>query len=343
MCARSCSMSAAERTNESATKSAPASQATSRSARSFSVIAGSSGRAKVTLTPLRADSGPGEMTRARTSVSVTPATLMRGTPSPITISDSAVHSRAKPSKSTFTRSSPPPSPLPVKVTVSPTSSSRGAVSPDSRSFGPCRSNSSPSVLPARSDASRTPRARRRRSSAPPWEQFTRAQSMPAATRRSSMPGGSVAGPRVARIFVRRWVITQPRLATPSTREPAALQRPPELDELARVAQRGAGHLLESAEAMAEGVRVHVQHPRRLVDAHLLVEPGAQRGVQLGAHPAERGERVEVARRERVPERLVGEDRRADREVRERERALLAEGDRGLQRPAGDGERVRHVG
>ena len=39
------------------------------------MIAGSSGRAKVTLTPLRADTGPGETTRARTSVSVTPATL----------------------------------------------------------------------------------------------------------------------------------------------------------------------------------------------------------------------------------------------------------------------------
>ena len=102
MRARSCSMSAAERTNESATKSAPASQATSRSARSFSVIAGSSGRAKVTLTPLRADSGPGRRPARAPPSSVTPATLKRGTPSPITISDSGVHSRAKPSKSTAT-------------------------------------------------------------------------------------------------------------------------------------------------------------------------------------------------------------------------------------------------
>ena len=60
-------MSAAERTNESATKSAPASTASARSATSLSVIAGSSGRAKVTLIPLRGASGPGETTRASTS------------------------------------------------------------------------------------------------------------------------------------------------------------------------------------------------------------------------------------------------------------------------------------
>src|SRR5215213_7689023 len=340
MCARSSSMSPAERTNDRATKSAPASQAISRSVRSFEVIAGSSGRAKVTLTPFRADSGPGETTRARTSVSVTPATLKRGTPSPITISDCAVHRRAKPSKSTVTRSSPPPSPLPVNVRRSPTSRSRAAVAPDNRSFGPWRSNSTPSALSVRCDAARTSRARRSRSSAPPCEQFTRAQSMPAATRRSSTPGASVAGPRVARIFVRRSVITLGSLASPSTRQPPALERPPQLHETARIAQRGARHLLEAAQPVPERVRVHVQHARGLLDAHLLVEPRSQRRVELGPHAPERVERLEVARGERVAERLVGEDRRADREVRQREGTLLPECDRGLQRTARDGERLR---
>src|SRR5688500_19721383 len=306
MCARSSSMSPAERTNDSATKSAPARQATSRSARSLSVIAGSSGRANVTLTPLRADTGPGETTRARTSVSVTPATLSRGTPSPITISDWGVQRRAKPSKSTATKPSRA-SPLPVKVTVSPTSRSRCTVSLESRSFGPWRSNSRPRCLPERSDASRTILARRSRSSPPPWEQFTRAQSIPAATSRSKTSGGSVDGPSVATIFVRRVGITIGTLASPSTREPAAFERPPELDQVARIAQRGPGHLLEATQAVAERVRVHVQHPRGLLDAHLLVEPRAQRRVELDAHAAERVERLEVAGGERVAERLVGED------------------------------------
>ena len=79
-------MSAAERTNERATKSAPTSTATARSATSLSVIAGNSGRAKVTLIPLRGASGPGETTRANTSPDCTRSTARRGTPSPITIS-----------------------------------------------------------------------------------------------------------------------------------------------------------------------------------------------------------------------------------------------------------------
>ena len=68
--ARSWSRSAAERTNESATKSASSSAASARSSTSLSVIAGSSGRAQVTLMPLRADSGPAERTRATTSPSL---------------------------------------------------------------------------------------------------------------------------------------------------------------------------------------------------------------------------------------------------------------------------------
>src|SRR5215211_5886410 len=96
--------------------------------------------------------------------------------------------------------------------------------------------------------------------------------MPAATSCSSTSGGSVAGPRVATIFVRRKVITLRRLASPSTGEPAPLERPPQLDEVARVAQRRARHLLEAAEPVAQRVRVHVQHACGLLDAHLLVEP-----------------------------------------------------------------------
>ena len=70
---------------------------------SLSVIAGSSGRAQVTLMPLRGESGPAARTRATTSLPRTSSTDSRGTPSPITISERSVTSPAKPSKSTSTR------------------------------------------------------------------------------------------------------------------------------------------------------------------------------------------------------------------------------------------------
>ena len=66
-CARSCSMSAAERTNDSATKSPPMSAANARSPKSLSVIAGSPGRAYVTLIPLRGTSSPDDVDLATTS------------------------------------------------------------------------------------------------------------------------------------------------------------------------------------------------------------------------------------------------------------------------------------
>ena len=99
-------MSAAERTKDSATKSAPSSAASFRSATSFSVIAGSSGRAYVTLMPLRGASGPGETARVTTSSPCSETTANRGTPSPMTISERSVTSAANFSKSTTTRSCP---------------------------------------------------------------------------------------------------------------------------------------------------------------------------------------------------------------------------------------------
>jgi hypothetical protein len=90
----------------------------------------------------------------------------------------------------------------VKTTFSPGRSILVGVSADSRSFGPCRSNSSPTDRSARFAAARTPPARRRNSSAVPCEQFSRPQSIPAATSASTIPFGSVAGPSVATIFVR---------------------------------------------------------------------------------------------------------------------------------------------
>src|SRR5439155_18800352 len=69
-------------------------------------------------------------------------------------------------------------------------------------------------------------------------------------------------------------------------QPPPLERPPELDEVRRLAQARAGALLEAVQAVAQRVRVHVQRPRGLLDAHALVEPRAQRGLELGAYAAE---------------------------------------------------------
>src|SRR4051794_18110680 len=86
--------------------------------------------------------------------------------------------------------------------------------------------------------------------------------------------------------------------------------------------------------MTQRVGVDVQDARGVLDAHALVEERAQRFLEL--HP-EAFERREVTFGERVAERLVGEDRGADREVRERERALLSEGEGGLEGAGGAGE------
>ena len=99
--------------------------------------------------PLRGASGPGETARATTSSPCSDTTANRGTPSPITISERSVTSAANFSKSTTTRSCPASLPGVVNVTTSPTSTGRGSVDADRRSFGPCRSNSSPIARPAR--------------------------------------------------------------------------------------------------------------------------------------------------------------------------------------------------
>jgi D-aminopeptidase len=73
---------------------------------------------------------------------------------------------------TYNRSLPAAASRPVKTTFSPGRSILIGVSADSRSFGPCRSNSSPTDRPARFAAARTSPARRRSSSAVPCEART---------------------------------------------------------------------------------------------------------------------------------------------------------------------------
>jgi hypothetical protein len=79
------------------------------------------------------------------------------------------------------------------------------------------------------------------------------------------------------------------------------------------------------------VGVHVHRACRVLDVHPMVEPRAQRRLQLGAEAPERGERIEVAHDEGGAQRGVDEDGGADRQLQEREDALLAEGQGGPQR------------
>jgi hypothetical protein len=122
-----------------------------------------------------------------------------------------------------------------------------------------------------------------------------------------------------------------------TPELSPFQSPPQLDDVGRAPQVGARRLLEAPETVPERVRVDVERLGGLVDPHLLLEPHAQGVLELGAEPAELLQRLEVAAGEGLAERVVGEDRRADREVGEAEHALLPEGERGLQRAAGHRE------
>src|SRR3954468_4685632 len=164
--------------------------------------------------PLRGASGPGETARATTSPGPTCSTASRGTPSPMTISERCVTSRGKSGKSTSTRSPSDAAPSALtNVMLSPGRTARSIVAALRRSFGPCRSISSATGRAARSAAARTSAARRRSSSCVPCEQFRRAQSRPAAIRRSRTPGASVAGPSVATIFVRRSSIDRTRYAS----------------------------------------------------------------------------------------------------------------------------------
>src|SRR5579862_8112548 len=71
-----------------------------------------------------------------------------------------------------------------------------------RIFGPPRSSSTPTHRSARRAAARTAASRRRRSSTVPCEALRRTTSTPARIICVSTSGSSVAGPRVATIFVR---------------------------------------------------------------------------------------------------------------------------------------------
>jgi hypothetical protein len=65
--------------------------------------------------------------------------------------------------------------------------------------------------------------------------------------------------------------------------------------VAGVPERGLRRFFEAAQAVAERVRVHVERPRSVVHPHPVVEPRAQRRLELGAEATEAGERLALRR------------------------------------------------
>ena len=198
-------MSAAERTNESATKSAPSSTA---SAEVGDVLLGDRGQlgprvGDVDALARRQRAGRDARARRRPPPS-TRSTAKRGTPSPITISERSVTSAAKLGE-VDDHAVVAAAPAPRRSTCSPTCDrARLGRRAESRSFGPWRSNSSPSGRPARSRRRAHLGAR-----GGAGRRACRASSSGARSRGRPRRAGrarraaSVAGPSVATIFVRR--------------------------------------------------------------------------------------------------------------------------------------------
>ena len=187
-------MSAAERTNDSAMKSAPSSAA---SARSVDVLLGDRRQLRPRVGDVdalaRATAGRGRPPARPRRAPSTRSTAKRGTPSPITSCERSVTSAASLSNATGTPSAVLPGA--TNRTMSPTATVCALdrpVQPQLRALEVEQHAHRP-ARPARA-ASRTSAARRRRSSGSPCEQFSRAQLIPAAISASSASGASVAGP-----------------------------------------------------------------------------------------------------------------------------------------------------
>ena len=228
---RSRRTSCPERTKDRATTSASSSAATARSARSCSLSVGL-GRLDVGAgrSPCAGRSAPGARSGAVTSPSsARPSiTARRGVPSPITISERpTVTASASPGQLTGDRPVRAGRRRPRRPPARPASPGARARSLPSRILGPARSTSSASGR--RGALGR--RAQPGRARAPAVGVVVGAVDAPAVH-----PGGhqlvepalgaSVAGPRVARIFVRRWCTAERcQSAHPASTPPARWRSP----------------------------------------------------------------------------------------------------------------------
>src|SRR5579862_2826345 len=194
--------SAAERTNESATKSTPVSSANSRSSLSLRVNDGIGIGTPGRLTPLCELTRPPTTTVATARPLSTASTRRRTSPSSIRTSCPAWST--SPITAGATGSSPSRAASSAQTVICvPRSSRTGSGRSPIRSFGPCRSAISATGCPTSAAISRTSQARSACPSWVPWERFSRTASTPALISARSFSFVSDAGPSVATIFVRR--------------------------------------------------------------------------------------------------------------------------------------------
>ena len=194
--------SAAERTNERATKSTSRASANSRSSRSLRVSEGIGTGTPGTLTPLCELTTPPASTEHSARPLVTRSTRRRTRPSSIRTSCPGCSTSpitAGRTGSSLSRELSSPTTAISSPRVSVTGAGRWPI----RSFGPCRSAISASGRPIASCTPRTSRARSACSSRLPCDRLSRAASIPASTRAWTPSAVPVAGPIVATILVLR--------------------------------------------------------------------------------------------------------------------------------------------
>ena len=202
---RSRSRSRGRWTNDAATHSTPSSSPSARSLRSLSVSGEMGSTASGMLTPLWFEISPPILTRTpakfapqvSTSSLTLPSLTRRLVPGfsagedlrmgerdPARVAGRRIeveHERCPPPRAS--RSPPARSPI--------------------RSFGPCRSSSTPMGRPVADSTSRIASKHRRWPAWSPWLKFRRNTSTPAANSDRIISGDDVAGPRVAMIFAKR--------------------------------------------------------------------------------------------------------------------------------------------
>src|SRR5262245_18081289 len=253
--------SAAERTNESATKSTPWSRAKSRSSMSLRVREGIGTGTPGTFTPLCAATTPPVTTVHLARPASTDST--RRWTSPSSIRMSWPRWSTSPTAVGLTGSSPSfAASSAATTTSSPRSSVTGSSSSPIRTFGPCRSAMIAIGRSISSETSRTSRIRSAWSSCAPCEKLRRAASIPARASSNTRSRDDDAGPSVATIFVRRGSSADigRRLARAGERGPAVIVRvaaelfvdPQELVVLRRPVAPGRGAGLDLADVGRDG-------------------------------------------------------------------------------------------
>ena len=157
MTRRTSSMSSGPRTKLSATQSAPCARPQRRSARSFSVSAGTDTATPGRLMPLWSEIRPGTSTSVTTSVSVTTTARSRTRPSSMSNGSPGCTSPGRPVYEVLTIVSSPATSREVIVKRSPIPSAGFCPSAKvpTRILGPCRSSRTATGMPASSEARRS--------------------------------------------------------------------------------------------------------------------------------------------------------------------------------------------